>query len=34
MLIVMFARVYYLCHYIMDTITGAIMGAIVAYFVL
>jgi len=33
MLVVMFARVYYLCHYIMDTITGAIMGATVAFIV-
>ena len=28
---VMFARVYYFCHYIFDTVIGALMGFIISY---
>ncbi len=30
---VMFARIFYFCHYILDTITGAILGIVLSYFI-
>lgn len=31
-LLTMFARVYYMCHYFLDTITGAALGAATCYY--
>jgi membrane-associated phospholipid phosphatase len=30
---VMFARIYYFCHYIMDTLVGGLMGLILSYLI-
>lgn len=31
-LLTMYARVYYMCHYVLDTIVGAALGATMCYF--
>lgn len=31
--LVMFARIFYFCHYIADTIVGALLGAAISYYV-